>query len=172
MLNWFDRYRGELGEGPYFAGRAAFGSRTRKSALLPSLWMVVEGGLRGPCRLGVRLTIWPHGPALASDISVFGPSRLCLRAISAYGKHMNALPLREASSLSVWKLPRVLDFSLKARTRFTPSRSIYTTDGLQAGISSQMGARFTRLKSTTESILLSLIVALCRSQRSQTHNSG
>ena len=61
MLNWFDRYRGELGEGPYFAGRAAFGSRTRKSALLPSLWMVAEGGLRGavpPWRTAYYLATW------------------------------------------------------------------------------------------------------------------
>lgn len=46
-LEWLERHRESLGEGAYFAERAAFASRMRDDAAVASLGMIMTGLLRG-----------------------------------------------------------------------------------------------------------------------------
>jgi glycosyltransferase involved in cell wall biosynthesis len=60
-LDWLERHRELLGEGPYLAARAAFASHVRHDAAVPSLGMIMTGLLRGavpPFRTAYYLAAW------------------------------------------------------------------------------------------------------------------
>jgi glycosyltransferase involved in cell wall biosynthesis len=60
-LDWLERNRELIGEEPYFAARAAFASRVRHDAAVPSLGMIKTGLLRGavpPWRTAYYLAAW------------------------------------------------------------------------------------------------------------------
>ncbi len=60
-LDWLERHRELLGEGPYLAARAAFASHVHHDAAVPSLRMIMTGLLRGavpPWRTAYYLAAW------------------------------------------------------------------------------------------------------------------
>ncbi len=60
-LEWLERYRGQLGDQAYFAGRANFGSHMRSEAAFASLGMITTGLLRGavpPWRSAFYFAAW------------------------------------------------------------------------------------------------------------------